>query len=98
MFDPPALKDPVISFLNKRRHSSGGYTLYEGLPDSKNTYYAIRSFEVLDHEPPRLEETLDWLEDVHREGPSLPRDSSTGAVSSGIMAGTLKYLRNSLRC
>jgi len=68
MFDPPALKNSVISFLNKRRHSSGGYTLYEGLPDSKNTYYAIRSFEVLDHEPPRLEETLDWLEDVHRGG------------------------------
>jgi len=68
MVDPSALKNSVINFLNKRRHPGGGYTLYEGLPDSKNTYYSIRSFEVLGHEPPRLEETLDWLEDVHRGG------------------------------
>lgn len=62
------VKEKSINFLKKRRHSSGGYTLYEGLPDSKNTYYALKSFRVLGFEPPEVDRTLDWIEDLHSRG------------------------------
>jgi len=66
--DDHRLGDSIREFLNKRRHPDGGYTLFEGLPDTKNTYYALRSFELLGDEPGGLEKTLDWLEDVHSRG------------------------------
>ena len=61
--DDHRLGDSIREFLN-RRHPDGGYTLFEELPDTKNTYYALRSFELLGDEP-GLEDP-DWLEDVHR--------------------------------
>ncbi|MGB9837785.1 hypothetical protein [Methanothermobacter sp.] len=58
----------IINFFDMRRHPSGGYTLYEGLPDSKNTYYAIKSLEVIDSLPDDVARTLDWLEELHSRG------------------------------
>jgi len=62
------LEDKVLNFIRKRSHEDGGYTLYEGLPDSKNTYYAIKSFQLLGREPANLAKTLKWLEEVHSRG------------------------------
>lgn len=62
------LKDKILDFIRRRAHKDGGYTLYKGLPDSKNTYYAIKSLQLLGEKPYNLQKTLDWLEDVHKRG------------------------------
>lgn len=64
----PGMEQEILGFIKGRSHENGGYTLYEGLPDSKNTYYAIKSFQLLGRRPWNLEKTLNWLEDVHRRG------------------------------
>jgi len=63
-----SIVEGIIKFFDMRRHPSGGYTLYEGLPDSKNTYYAIRSLEVINSLPDDIGRTLDWLEELHSRG------------------------------
>ncbi len=64
----PTFEDKILDFIRNRSHEDGGYTLYEGLPDSKNTYYAIKSLQLLGEEPENLEKTLKWVEEVHRRG------------------------------
>lgn len=63
-----SLEDEVLDFIRRRGHKDGGYTLYEGLPDSKNTYYAIKSLQLLGREPSNLTNTLRWVEGVHKRG------------------------------
>jgi len=64
----PDLEHKILNFIKGRSHENGGYTLYEGFPDSKNTYYAIKSFQLLGREPWNLKKTLNWLEDIHKRG------------------------------
>lgn len=54
----------VLRFVQKRENPEGGFTLYEGIPDTKNTYYGLKILHMLDEEPKNKENTIKWLENL----------------------------------
>lgn len=63
-------KDSVLTraleFVHKREHIEGGFTLYEGIPDTKNTYYGVLTLKLLGTEPKNRNETIEWVEYLQR--------------------------------
>lgn len=56
--------DQALKFVHKREHLEGGFTLYEGIPDTKNTYYGVKILQILDEEPHNKENTINWIENL----------------------------------
>lgn len=54
-------REKALKFIYRREHPEGGFTLYEGIPDTKNTYYALKTLRILSKEPKNLEKTLNWI-------------------------------------
>lgn len=54
-------REKALKFIYRREHPEGGFTLYEGIPDTKNTYYALKTLKILSKEPNNLEKTLNWI-------------------------------------
>lgn len=47
--------------MHKREHEKGGFTLYSGVPDTKNTYYGLKILEMFNEEPYHKEKTIAWI-------------------------------------
>ena len=43
-----------------------GFTLYEGIPDTKNTYYGVLILKLLGVEPENIDKTIEWVEYLQR--------------------------------
>jgi hypothetical protein len=56
--------DHALKFVHEREHPEGGFTLYEGIPDTKNTYYGIKILQLLSEEPYNKENTIKWIENL----------------------------------
>jgi len=41
----------ALKFVHDREHDEGGFTLYRGVPDTKNTYYGVKILEMFNEEP-----------------------------------------------
>lgn len=81
-FIPIHLEDPVSSnvkkyrfkegvkraleFVHGRERGNGGFTLYEGIPDTKNTYYGVLTLKLLGIEPENMDKTIEWVEYLQR--------------------------------
>ena len=52
----------ALNFTHKREHYEGGFTLYKGLPDTKNTYYGIKILEMFNKEPYNKGKTINWIQ------------------------------------
>ncbi|MCL7394419.1 MAG: hypothetical protein LZ169_06340 [Thaumarchaeota archaeon] len=61
----------TASYILSRRGKDGGYLYYQyqGIFDSsaEDTYYAVKSLKLLGIEPPKPEETVDFLKSLQRE-------------------------------
>ncbi len=51
----------ALKYVHQREHEGGGFTLYEGIPDGKNTYYGLSIFNLLGETPYNINETIKWL-------------------------------------
>ncbi|KAF5035710.1 prenyltransferase/squalene oxidase repeat-containing protein [Methanobacterium aggregans] len=58
-------KEKALKFVYNREHPEGGFTLYEGIPDTKNTYYALKTLQIMGKKPKNLEKTLKWISYLH---------------------------------
>jgi len=56
----------ALKFTHKREHSEGGFTLYSGYPDTKNTYYGLLILQLFNEEPYNKENTIKWVEYLHK--------------------------------
>ncbi|MDV3103597.1 prenyltransferase/squalene oxidase repeat-containing protein [Thermococcus waiotapuensis] len=56
--------DSAIKYIEKRRHEDGGYCFVSDLADTNvnDTYYAIKTYELLGVEFPEKEKTIEFLE------------------------------------
>jgi hypothetical protein len=36
--------------VHKLEHEKGGFAIYRGIPDTKNTYYGVKIFKLFDEE------------------------------------------------
>lgn len=52
----------TLEFAHKREHAGGGFTLYEGIPDTKNTYYGVLTLKLLGTKPKNMDKTIEWIE------------------------------------
>ena len=66
----------TANYILSRRGKDGGYLYYQyqGIFDSsaEDTYYAVRSLKLLGIEPPKPEETIDFLKSLQREDGTYP--------------------------
>ncbi len=51
----------ALKYVHQREHDGGGFTLYEGIPDGKNTYYGLSILNLLGETPYNINETIEWL-------------------------------------
>lgn len=56
----------ALEFVHGREHDNGGFTLYEGIPDTKNTYYGVLTLKLLGIEPENMDKTIEWVEYLQR--------------------------------
>lgn len=52
----------ALRYVHQREHDRGGFTLYEGIPDGKNTYYGLSILNLFGEKPYNVDETIQWLE------------------------------------
>jgi hypothetical protein len=57
----------ALRFVHQREHENGGFTLYHGIPDTKNTYYGIKTLQMFGKEPFNIEKTIKWIEKLQKE-------------------------------
>ncbi len=55
----------ALEFTHNREHIEGGFTLYNGVPDTKNTYYGLMILQLYCKEPYNKENTIKWIEYLH---------------------------------
>jgi hypothetical protein len=54
----------ALKFTHKREYEQGGFTLYKGIPDTKNTYYGVKILEIYNEEPYNKEKTIEWIQEL----------------------------------
>lgn len=52
--------------MHEREHKDGGFTLYKGIPDTKNTYYGVKILKMFDKEPYNKPKTIEWVEKLQK--------------------------------
>lgn len=52
----------ALRYVHHREHDKGGFTLYKGIPDGKNTYYGLSVLSLFGEEPCNVDATINWLE------------------------------------
>ncbi|MEN6592257.1 MAG: hypothetical protein ABFC12_03305 [Methanobacterium sp.] len=52
----------ALKYVHQREYDGGGFTLYEGIPDGKNTYYGLSILNLLVETPNNIGKTIYWLE------------------------------------
>lgn len=52
--------------MHGREHNEGGFTLYAGIPDGKNTYYGLSILKMLKEKPRNIDETIRWAENLQK--------------------------------
>lgn len=52
--------------MHEREHGEGGFTLYKGLPDGKNTYYGLRILKIFNEEPYNKNNTIRWIKKLNK--------------------------------
>ncbi|BDZ71381.1 prenyltransferase/squalene oxidase repeat-containing protein [Methanobacterium petrolearium] len=57
----------VLKFVHDREHEDGGFTLYRGLPDTKNTYYGLKILQMFNEEPYNKENTINWIQKLQKD-------------------------------
>lgn len=57
----------AIRYVHLREHDEGGFTLYEGIPDGKNTYYGLSVLNLLGKKPYNINKTMKWLEKLQNK-------------------------------
>ena len=53
--------------MHAREHEEGGFTLYSGIPDTKNTYYALKILQMFNDEPNNREDTINWIQKLQKD-------------------------------
>jgi len=56
-----------LKFTHAREHPEGGFTLYRGVPDTKNTYYGVKILKMFNENPLNLEKTVAWIENLQKD-------------------------------
>lgn len=59
-------KIAALKFTHEREHKEGGFTLYRGNPDTKNTYYGINILKMFNEDPYNKENTIRWIEELQK--------------------------------
>jgi uncharacterized protein len=57
----------ALNFVREREHIEGGFTLYKGIPDTKNTYYGVKILEMFNIEPHNKEKTIEWIQKLQKD-------------------------------
>lgn len=57
----------ALKFVHEREHEEGGFTLYKGLPDTKNTYYGVKILKMFNKDPYNKEKTIEWIEKLQKD-------------------------------
>lgn len=57
----------ALKYVHDREHDKGGFTLYKGLPDGKNTYYGLKTLKLFNKEPFNKIKTIKWIMDLQRK-------------------------------
>lgn len=57
----------AIRFVHDREHDEGGFTLYRGIPDTKNTYFGIKTLQLFNSEPYNKEKTIKWIRKLQKD-------------------------------
>lgn len=52
----------ALKYAHLREYDEGGFTLYEGIPDGKNTYYGLLTLNLFGETPDNLSKTIQWAE------------------------------------
>lgn len=53
--------------MHEREHHEGGFTLYKGIPDTKNTYYGLKTLKMFKQEPNNKEQTIKWIQKLQKD-------------------------------
>ncbi|NYB51342.1 MAG: hypothetical protein HVN35_02080 [Methanobacteriaceae archaeon] len=56
----------ALEYVHQREHEGGGFTLYEGIPDGKNTYYGLLIMKMFNETPYNIDKTIKWVEDIQK--------------------------------
>lgn len=65
-FDDRKILNNALKFVHEREHEEGGFTLYKGIPDTKNTYYGVKILKMFNKDPCNKEETIKWVEQLQK--------------------------------
>lgn len=57
----------ALKFVHEREHDEGGFTLYRGIPDTKNTYYGVKILDMYNEEPHNKEKTIEWIQKLQKD-------------------------------
>jgi hypothetical protein len=57
----------ALNFVHEREHYEGGFTLYKGVPNTKNTYYVVKILEMFNEEPNNKEKTINWVQKLQND-------------------------------
>ncbi len=63
MIDMKVLEN-ALKYIHQREYDGGGFTLYEGIPDGKNTYYGLSVLNLLGETPNNIDKTIYWLKNL----------------------------------
>jgi hypothetical protein len=66
----------ALKFVHGREHEKGGFSLYKGISDTKNTYYAVNILKMFNKEPHNKEKTVEWVEKLCNLFNTLTEDES----------------------
>lgn len=61
-----AILSKALEYVHRREHEGGGFTLYAGIPDGKNTYYGLAILDLFNEKPYNINETIKWVEDKQK--------------------------------
>lgn len=56
-----------MKFVHAREHEEGGFTLYSGIPDTKNTYYGLKILQMFNDEPYNKGDTINWIQKLQKD-------------------------------
>lgn len=56
----------ALEYVHQREHIGGGFTLYEGIPDGKNTFYGLSILKMFKEKPYNIDKTIKWVEDMQK--------------------------------
>ncbi len=55
-----------MKFVHTRKHHEGGFALYKGIPDTKKTYYGLKTLEMFNDEPNNKEQIIKWIQKLQK--------------------------------